>query len=419
MPQPQISPYPILSYAAAQKCIRSSLEPLTPERIPSARSLHHILAEDVRAPTSHPPFRASIKDGYGIKLPLSSDSSPLIVSNQTTAGETAASLQSGEAVYVTTGAPVPESADCVVQVENCIRDGEQLTIVPGTITKQGMDIRAVGSDIMEGDVLLQTGAYITSAEIGLLLTAGITRITVYPKPVLGVLSSGNELVDIATLTPPLPPGKIIDSNRQMLLSAISETLPFCTASDLGIVEDDAESVRDALQKAMMRCNILITSGGVSMGNKDLVKPTLAELSTIHFGRVRIKPGKPLTYATTDRQHCQIGLPGNPVSTYVCFHLAVAPAARILAGWNAEKVFGVYVDAKLVQSVKRDSQRTEFHRVIMDSDEQGWVVRSTGNQLSSRLKSVRAADGLMVVEEGDELLDSGSKVKVMLLPSILH
>ena len=419
MPRPEVSPYPIVSHASAQESIRSSIQSLPPEVIPCSLSLHRILAEQITSPTSHPPFRASIKDGYALKLPLPPAGSTLTISAETTAGETAATILDNHAVYVTTGAPVPDNADCVIMVENCIRDGNTLSIVEGTTARKGMDIREIGSDIAEGDLLLQPGAYITSGEIGLLLSVGITHISVYPKPVLGVFSTGNELVDIATFKPPLSPGKIIDSNRQMLLSIIAETLPFCTPCDLGIIKDDEETVQNAMEKGMSKCNILITSGGVSMGNKDLIKPTLAKLSTIHFGRVRIKPGKPLTFATTTPHNCQIGLPGNPVSAFVCFHLAVAPAARLLAGWDPMRAFGVYVDALLKNGVKRDAKRTEFHRVTMQSEDGKWTVESTGNQQSSRLKSVRAADGLMVVAEGDEVLDTGSTVRVMLLPSILH
>jgi gephyrin len=161
-------------------------------------------------------------------------------------------------------------------------------------------------------------------------------------------------------------GKIIDSNRPMLLAAIDEALPFCIAIDLGIVKDEYEAVFSAIKDAAASCDILITSGGVSMGSRDFVKPVLAEMATIHFGRVCMKPGKPLTFATfrDDQSCCAIGLPGNPVSAFVCFHLVVAAAAKVLGGWSRDRALGTIVDVLVDHDFKLDPERPEYHRVSL-------------------------------------------------------
>lgn len=405
--------------------IANTLSPLRPQSVPTSTSLYTILANDIYSTAPHPPFRASVKDGYAITSPPPTDASPLIVRSEAVAGSSSPStpLSPGDAAYVTTGAPVPSGTHAVVMVERCRRQQDRLFI--DSWPAVGQDIREIGSDLPAGEIVLRKGTYIGAAEIGLLASCGISSVLVSPRPVVGVLSTGDEIVNLSDVEElkkhssngQLPFGKIVDSNRPMLLAAIRESLPFCDTVDLGIVCDDDNSVNKALRDASERCNVVITSGGVSMGRRDAVKPTLAKIGTVHFGRVIMKPGKPLTYATlTGRSdRCFVALPGNPVSCFVCFHLAVSVAARRLAGWSARSSLGVKVEARLSQDIKLDAERPEYHRAILQwVDGQGYVATSTGKQASSRLLSARSANALLELPAKNATLPEGATVKAFLL-----
>lgn len=342
--------------------IAQSLAPLPPVQVPISESLHTILAQPIHSPHPHPPFRASIKDGYAVLHPLETQSLSLAAPSHAGA-PIPPPLKPRHAAYVTTGAPVPPNATAVVMVEKCVVEDRILKLL--TDVKPGTDIREVGSDLPDGELVLPVGTRIGAAEIGLLASCAVTTAVVHPRPVVGVLSTGDELVDPANLTGPLPPGKIVDSNRRMLLAAIEESLPFCTPVDLGLIRDEESLVENALSNALEKCNIVITSGGVSMGNKDFIKPALAKLADVHFGRVVMKPGKPLTFATKGTDRCFVGLPGNPVSCFVCFHLAVAVAARRLAGCHVDHAVGRVVHAVLSGDIKLDPERPEYHRAKLE------------------------------------------------------
>lgn len=377
---PTSSPYPMVPMHEALHTIATSLSPLPVERVATADALHHILAADVHAPFPQPPFRASIKDGYAVHLPLpdnpaDSENTPLLtvrVESHAGADATLPELGVGDAAYVTTGAPVPPGTSAVVMVERCTRleDGR---IALQRVPSPGADVREVGADVAKGELVLQRGTLLGAAEVGLLTSCIIAAVDVVGRPRVGVLSTGDEVVDAAEAAElaarnggVLPGARIVDSNRPMLLCAVRESLPFCEAVDLGVVRDDFDAVRDAMQKAGAVCHVVLTSGGVSMGKRDVVKPVLAEIADVKFGRVVMKPGKPLTYATarerTDR--CFVAMPGNPVSCFVCFHLAVAIAARRLAGWGVEAAKGTIVEAEIAQDIRLDPERPEYHRATV-------------------------------------------------------
>lgn len=421
MDVPSISPYEMIQVEKALEIITNSLSSLPVQAVQTLESLNAVLAVDVFAPGPFPPFRASIKDGYAIGL--NTKKCPLVVRTETLAGDSySAPLQLGDAAYVTTGAPVPLGADAVVMVENCQRKDDCLFIQKWP--SSGQDIREVGSDLASGQLVLPKGTFIGAAEIGLLAACCITSVPVVSRPVVGVLSTGDEVVDLTHADEvarenfgKLPVGKIVDSNRPMLLAAVREALPFCDAVDLGNVKDDYSSVKSALTNAVDQCNIVITSGGVSMGRRDIVKPVLGEIANVHFGRVIMKPGKPLTFATlsgkTDR--CFVALPGNPVSCFVCFHLAVTVAARRLAGWGPKAVFNPMVEASLDSTIKLDPERPEYHRATLRwVENSGYVATSTGIQASSRLLSARSANALLLLPAQEAILPAGAKVKALVL-----
>lgn len=361
-PTPEISHYALLPMPKALEIIASTLSALPAIIKPITQALQHITSRPVYALYPQPPFRASIKDGYAVTLPLSPTLT--VVSSSHAGNASPIPITTGQAAYVTTGAPVPEGTQAVIMVENCICNAHVLTFVKQLSPTIGQDIREIGCDVASGQLVLDSGTYLGAAEIAILASCRITTVQIFQRPIIGVLSSGDELLDITNLPETIPYGSIVDSNRPMLLAAIQETLPFCTSLDLGCVPDNESSVRDQLLSAIQKCHIVITTGGVSMGHRDFIKPMLEKIALVHFGRVLMKPGKPLTYATISNQRCFLALPGNPVSSFVCFHLAVAVAARKLAGWNTDNIMGLRVDVSLAHDIKLDKERPEYHRAIL-------------------------------------------------------
>lgn len=291
--------------------------------------------------------------------------------------------------------------------------------------KSGGDIRPIGSDVSSGQLVLKKGALIRAAEIGILATVGAAEIAVYPTPVVGVLSTGDELQEPSVAE--LPPGHIRDSNRFMLLTAIKSL--GAQAVDLGVARDEAADLESKMVKGLERVDILLTSGGVSMGELDLMKPLLEKLGTVHFGRVLMKPGKPLTFATVKRTNADgtssdsadaptvgpkmiFGLPGNPVSSIVTFTLFVVPAIK--------KIFGhanphhKQVQAKLTTKIVLDPQRPEYHRATLtwDSEAQIYLAESTGRQISSRLLSMVSSNAFLQIPRGEGVYEPGTIVTAM-------
>lgn len=394
--EPVTSSYQMVDMGTAIKTIVDAMQALNAEKCSiagtdTAQLVGRILAEDVCAPAPVPPFPASIKDGYAIvsSSEYSADKAFELVEQESLAGprssghannDTQRALSPGQCAYITTGAPMPDGADAVIMVEQSrvkeVSSGENTdsdsarkqVLFAKWVNGPGADVRAVGSDISLGQTLLSAGDVLGPAELGILLGCGVTEVNLLRKPCIGVMSTGNEVISAeqaATSGGVGDSGLIIDSNRPMLLAAIAESLPFCNSKDLGIVPDDYDTLKSSLINATEDCDIVVTSGGVSMGSRDLVKPILEEIATVHFGRVRMKPGKPLTFATLDRRNkCVIAVPGNPVSAFVCFHLAVAAAAKRLAGWPSDHALGSVISVALGHDFKLDKERPEFHRVIL-------------------------------------------------------
>ncbi|KAI0563284.1 molybdopterin molybdenumtransferase MoeA [Gracilaria domingensis] len=424
-PSPERSRYPLLPMDQALEKISATLSALPITSVPTAHALHRLLAVDVHASRPHPPFRASVKDGYAVTIPLAA--SLRVIASSHAGSNAPLRIATGTAAYVATGAPIPEGADAVVMVEHCLCEGDELTFTKQLDLEQGHDIREIGCDVAAGELVLSEGTYLGAAEIGILASCCVTFVEVYDRPVIGVFSSGDEILDVNKLPENMPYGSIIDCNRPMLLASVQEALPFCTPLDLGVVPDSESVVTEALREAIKKCHIVITTGGVSMGRRDFIKPVLEKIATVHFGRVLMKPGKPLTYATMSEHRCFLALPGNPVSCFVCFHLAVAVAARKLAGWKGESVNGVQVDVTIAHDIKLDKQRPEYHRATLQSSEQtdaffvfekhiagqGYVGTSTGKQASSRLLSTRSADALLMLPKREGSLSAGTTGFVVL------
>lgn len=474
------SPYPVLSVDDALSAIATHTPDPKTVQVPVDDNLTgYVLAEDVYSPEAVPGFRASIVDGYAIVIP--SDERKRIANiggeevevdstdtrgrfnvshvSHAQAGDTAAPvLLEGNIARITTGAPLPEGANAVVMVEDTYLissspDGieENVVEILAADIKPGENIRNRGSDVDLGQLILQKGDMISSVggEIGALAATGVRSVMVYKKPVVGILSTGDELVghneDI-----PLKSGQVRDSNRLALITTIKAW--GYPSVDLGVARDTPSSdlehhMRMALRgtPSMPGVDVIVTTGGVSMGELDLLKPTIEHRlgGSIHVGRVSMKPGKPTTFATIpfkpttandqDQQaeretRLVFGLPGNPASALVTINLFVLPALHKLAGHKLPHGLPA-VTITISHDIPSDRQRTEYHRAtVAVSREHGTLMAtSTGlgfsggggaGQRSSRVLSLAGANALLVLKPRQEGYKAGDKVMALLMRSVV-
>ncbi|MDF2748227.1 MAG: molybdenum cofactor synthesis domain protein, partial [Propionibacteriaceae bacterium] len=311
------SPYPMISVAEATQEIQSRLAPLPPIERGFREALGYVLAENVTAPADLPPAERSAVDGYAVVArpgPLR-----LRVLRELTAGQSSDLVLDDEtAVRIMTGGVLPPGANAVVMVEDT--EERDSVVAISTSPRTGDNVLGAGIDAQKGQVVLVAGKRIGPAEVGMLATVGRTRVKVHPRPRIAVLATGDEVVEPEE-EPPV--GYVRDSNRYALIAAATEAGGEVVWS--GHAADEPAALERAMRDAIAVADVLITSGGVSMGTRDLIKPLLAELGEIHFGRIAFKPGKPLTFATIskpDGQAYAFGLPGFPVSSLVTFEVFV-------------------------------------------------------------------------------------------------
>ncbi|KAL9088963.1 MAG: hypothetical protein Q9165_006020 [Trypethelium subeluteriae] len=441
------SPYPMLSVEEALKLIRDFTPPPKVEKLPVNENLVGlVLAEDVKAPESVPAFRASIVDGYAVKVTEGSPSPkgvfPVAFASHAQATETK-NLQEGQISRITTGAPLPPGANAVVMVEDTVihkmtddgNEEEEVEVLTDQV-KPGENVREVGSDVKERDVIMKAGEGITvtGGEFGLLASVGVSEVSVYRRPVVGILSTGDEIVP-HDRPGPLKLGEVRDTNRPTLITAVRASK--YEAVDLGIASDNQwltgdenrpGALEETLRDALRRVDVVITSGGVSMGELDLLKPAIERSlgGTIHFGRVSMKPGKPTTFATVPfksnagvRQSKVIfSLPGNPASAVVTFHLFVLPSLHHASG--VEPAGLPRAKVVLEQDVRLDEKRNEYHRVLVTLKEDGKLyATSTGMQRSSRIGSFKGANALLCLPARNGSLGKGEKVDALLMGKLLN
>uniref|UniRef100_A0A669C1L0 Gephyrin n=1 Tax=Oreochromis niloticus TaxID=8128 RepID=A0A669C1L0_ORENI len=430
----RMSPFPLTSMDKAFITVLEMTAVLGTEIINYRDGMGRVLAQDVYAKDNLPPFPASVKDGYAVRAADGPGDRFIIGESQ--AGEQVflthvylsvfeqptQTVMPGQVMRVTTGAPIPCGADAVVQVEDTellreSEDGtEELEVRILVQARPGQDIRPIGHDIKRGECVLAKGTHMGPSEIGLLATVGVTEVEVQKFPVVAVMSTGNELLNPED---DLHPGKIRDSNRSTLLATIQEH--GYPTINLGIVGDNPDDLLNALNEGISRADVIITSGGVSMGEKDYLKQVLdIDLhAQIHFGRVFMKPGLPTTFATLDIDGARkliFALPGNPVSAVVTCNLFVIPALRKMQGILDPRP--TIIKARLSCDVKLDP-RPEYHRCILTWHHQEplpWA-QSTGNQVNSRLMSMRSANGLLMLPPKTEQyveLHKGEVVDVMVI-----
>lgn len=398
------------------------------------QSLHRIIARDIHMPEpGYPPFSASILDGYAIRREevVQNPEGNLTIIGRVHAGEAtnvhgtdaATMSDSKAAIYVTTGAKIPEGGfDCVVGIENVVlSDSESGTNIRVKNLPNKSWIRAPGSDIPAGTLIAKAGYPVTPVELGLLLQSGYTKVPVRRKIHVGIVSSGNELVDNDPSWLADRNGKIPDVNGPMILGLLG-SLPSIQARHFGVVRDDSVAeLTEALRNAANDCDVLITTGGISMGDADLIEDVMVNSlgGELHFGRLHMKPGKPSTFITLPDDTLVFCLPGNPVSAYVCTHLLVIPSLDLLCrGSEFRQIEDIVENASvfaeqsfaLKQDLPLDFERPEYHRIQMQS------LVSTGVQQSSRLMSCQNCAGLVVLPQATNQKQIAAKgeVHVMLM-----
>ncbi len=365
------------------------------------------LAEDVLARFDSPPFDNSAVDGYAVRSADAEVGRIFKVVDEAPAGRPAQKkVGEGEAVKIFTGGVIPEGADAVVMVENTSGWGEEFELRKAA--GPGNNLRGAGEDVREGDLMLRAGTEIGAPEIALAATQGYGELSVYPRPRVVVLSTGTELVEPGTRE--LAPGEIFDSNSFALLAQARET--GAEARRVAAASDDADVLRNAMEEALESADVVVTSGGVSVGEKDLVKSSLLNLGVEQvFWGIKLKPGKPVFFGARDDARF-FGLPGNPVSAMVCFELFVRPALMKMMGLKDARRprIEVYFD----EDVENKFGRMHAMRVTLTRTERGWRAESVGAQGSGLVSSLTKADALALIGPESEGVRAGELLEAIVL-----
>ncbi len=396
-----------LKVSEAQQIIIDAVVPMSVETVELVQSLGRVLAQDVRANRDQPPYDVSAMDGYALR---SADVLPtpvtLEVIEDIKAGDMPSkTVQAGQCARIMTGAPVPQGADAVLRVEDT-QPLSATTVQINCNVKQGNDIRQRGESMRDGEVVLTAGTEIVPGVVGMLAMVKAAKVQVYRQPRVAILSTGDELEGLNDV---FDANKIPDANSYALMAQV-QALGIQPVL-LGIARDDPDELRRHLQ-AGLQYDALLVSGGTSVGVHDYVRPTLESLGVqMKFWRVAMKPGHPMAFGSTASSFV-FGLPGNPVSSMVCFEQFVLPALRRMMGCS--RLHRRTVSAQLTHDVKHKHARTEFVRVTLRSEDGGYTVTSTGAQGSGILPSMAKADGLMIVPATSQGLVAGEQVRVQLL-----
>ncbi|HEX7034462.1 MAG TPA: gephyrin-like molybdotransferase Glp [Pseudomonadales bacterium] len=375
------------------------------ERVAVAAALGRVLARSIDAPVSLPPFAASAMDGYALRRGDVDGEPPyrLRLAGTSYAGHPVdAPTPPGSCVRIFTGAPVPADLDTVVIQENCAVEGDRIRI--DVRVAAGDNIRPVGHDIAAGQRLLDRGRRLNAFDVGWLAACGIAHVDVHTRPVVGLFSTGDELIDAGTAP---RPGQIFDSNRRTLISLLAP-LPVAV-KDYGIVPDRRERIRDVLEQADAECDVVLTTGGVSVGDADWVKDVVSEIGRLRIWKLNIKPGKPLAYGRLSRA-AFFGLPGNPVSTIVTALMLALPAIERVCG--TEPSPPLTVPATLRGAIRHQPGREEFQRGRLSAGDDGLQVAATGDQSSNRLASFADANCLIRIPKDCGDVADGSRVRVL-------
>lgn len=382
------------------------------ERVSLQSALDRVLAEDISAPFDVPPHRNSAMDGYALRaadLPEEGEIKLQIIGKSFAGAPFPDRVNEGECVRIMTGAVVPKGADTVVMQEHVIADGDSATI-PSAV-KPGGNIRHPGEDMKAGATVLKAGHLLTAADIGLIASLGIGEVTLERRPRVAIFSTGDELKGIGQV---LSEGDIYDSNRYTLKALLSHYS--VEIIDLGVIPDDHSMIHSVLNQASDIADLVITSGGVSVGEADFVKQTLDELGQVGFWRIAMKPGKPLAFGNLGKAFF-LGLPGNPVSVMATFILFARPTLMKLQGRVITPPLSIR--AKLDCDIRRKPGRRDYQRGVLNQDATGELhVNTTGTQGSHVLSSMSKANCFIVIPSESGHVTAGSEVEVIPLSGLI-
>lgn len=402
----------MISVEEARSTILSKIGRLETEEVPILEALGRVLDEDILSGADMPPFDNASMDGYAVRFADTAGASPEGPSELKVLGDVAAGympespIAEGEAIRIMTGAPMPEGADAVVMVENTERiEGGVLVFVPVRVVE---NVRFAGEDLRQGDIALASGKRIAPGDIGMLASVGKAKVKVVRRPVVAIITTGDELVEIDK---PLSPGKIRNSNAYSIAAQVIDT--GCVPLMLGIAPDSREALLAKVEAGVAGADMVITTGGVSVGDYDLVKDILAEAGEMVFWQVAMKPGKPLAFGIIEDKPV-LGLPGYPTSSMVSFEQFARPALLKMSG--RADVGRMTIEAIFEESFVNRSGRRNMVRVTVAKVDGVFKARLSGPQQSGNLKPMGLANGLMAVAEDIEL-KPGDTVTVQLMELI--
>jgi molybdopterin molybdotransferase len=404
----------MISVEKALKTILVNFRPLGLEKINILEAQKRVIGEDIFAPHNIPSADNSAMDGYAVrhidtKGATKDKPLQLKVIEDIPAGKVSLKkIKKGEAARIMTGAVIPEGADSVIRQEDTKKNGK--TVIIYTSAKKGQNIRFAGEDVQKGELVINKGSALRPADIGMLAALGKAFISVYQKPRVAIMSTGDELVDIET-NPPL--GKIINSNSYSLAAQVLECggIPIM----LGISKDKKLDLQEKFKTAL-HADVIISSGGVSVGDFDFVKDVMGEIgNAMHFWQVAMRPGKPLAFGAIENVPL-FGLPGNPVSAMVSFEQFVRPSLLKMQGHK--KLFRQTAKAVCAQEVQKSAGFKHFIRAIVKKEKDQYIASVTGDQGSGILKSMVMANALIVIGENETRIKKGSQVTIQLLDDSL-
>ena len=408
------APRTALSVEAARHCIQSALRPIDGWAAVAIRdALGRVLTHDVIAPHNVPAHDNSAMDGYAVSAAdcaSDGDTTLRIVGTAMAGNAFSGLIGPGQAVRIMTGAMLPRGADCVIPQEDAVRADAESVVLRGPL-RAGDNIRRAGEDLTHGAPALSAGTRIGPAELGLIASLGIAEVQVRRRLRVAFFSTGDE---VASIGHPLAPGQIYDSNRYTLFGALTRL--GCELIDMGVIPDRPAALEDAFTRAARNADVILTSGGVSVGEADFIKDMVNRLGQVDFWKLNIKPGRPMAFGCIG-DTWMFGLPGNPVAVMVTFYQFVQDALLTLMGVTPLPERPT-LPARCLADIRKRPGRREFIRAIVRQQDGDWIVAPTGAQGSGVLRSMADANCFIVLDEDNAGVTAGDAVAVQLFEGII-
>jgi len=390
---------------ALEQMLSALAQPKHYERLPLKRALGRVIYQDVTSKINVPSFRNSSMDGYALRSLDHQEGSLNVIATSWAGDPYRGKINQGECVRIFTGGYVPDDSDCVVMQENVTRHDQSIQV--NQWPKATENIRNIADDTNKGQTLLTKGRDLSAADIGLLASCGIADVAVFKQLSVGFFSTGDELIAIGSQA---KLGQIYDSNRYTLHALLEQA--GISPIDMGVIPDNADAVEAALISASKKCDVIITTGGVSVGEADFITDVLGKIGNINLWKIAIKPGKPFVFGSINNASF-FGLPGNPVSVMVSFHNIVLPALKKLMGYSTSQP-AITLQAIAGDTIIKQPGRMEFQRGFAENINGEMTVKPTGNQGSHILSSMVKANCFIVLEQNSSTIEKGQQVTIQLL-----